>query len=171
MEINKGQRHATWTFLKFDTEIWDPLPPPIQTPKITPENKANDSFPYLHNYDVKKLWREKNCKCMVASLQLPVLSSQLPLPMIGWDVARVLLPVTPPYRYVTPALLYICVLRATHEHNHLRAISIPHSASRRYRGPWPLNSTGRHGLFLKSTCDMEPIDTGKNISDMTWAIS
>ena len=24
-------------------------------------------------------------------------------------------------------------------------------------GPWPLNSTGRHGQFLKWTCDMEPI--------------
>ena len=25
-------------------------------------------------------------------------------------------------------------------------------------GHWPLNSTGRHGYFLKSTCDIKPID-------------
>ena len=24
MGINKGQRYATWAFLRFDTEIWDP---------------------------------------------------------------------------------------------------------------------------------------------------
>ena len=42
---------------------------------------------------------------------------------------------------------------------------------RQTEGPLPLNSTGRHGLFLKSTCDMKPIDMRKNISDMTWAIS
>ena len=38
-------------------------------------------------------------------------------------------------------------------------------------GPRPLNSTGRHGLFFKLSCDMKPIDMGKIISDMTWAIS
>ena len=38
-------------------------------------------------------------------------------------------------------------------------------------GPWPLNSTGRHCLLWKSTCDMKPIDVGKNIGDMIWAIS
>ena len=32
-------------------------------------------------------------------------------------------------------------------------------------GPWPLNSTGRHGLVLKSTCDMEPSDMRNEISD------
>ena len=31
----------------------------------------------------------------------------------------------------------------------------------------PLLSTGRHGHFLKSTCDMELIDTRINITDMT----
>ena len=34
-------------------------------------------------------------------------------------------------------------------------------------GPLTLNSTGRRGLFLKSTCDMKPIDMGKHASDMT----
>ena len=29
----------------------------------------------------------------------------------------------------------------------------------------------RHGQFLKSTCDKEPIHMGKNIIVMTWAIS
>ena len=36
---------------------------------------------------------------------------------------------------------------------------------------FPLNSTGRHDLFLKLTCNMKPIDMGKDISDMTWTIS
>ena len=30
---------------------------------------------------------------------------------------------------------------------------------------------GLGSIGLKSTCDMEPIDMGNNISDMTWDIS
>ena len=36
-------------------------------------------------------------------------------------------------------------------------------------GPSPLNMTGRHDLFLKSTCD-EDYRHRKNVSDMTCAI-
>ena len=47
----------------------------------------------------------------------------------------------------------------------------PHvKADFQHEGSLPLNSTGRHSHFLKSTCDMEPIDMGKSISDMTWGI-
>ena len=44
-------------------------------------------------------------------------------------------------------------------------------SKRSYHGPLPLYSTGRHGHFLKSTCDMELSDMRKNIRDMTWDIS
>ena len=40
-----------------------------------------------------------------------------------------------------------------------------------YYGPRPLKSTRRHGHFLKSTCDMGPIDREEIINDMTYAIS
>ena len=33
-----------------------------------------------------------------------------------------------------------------------------HTCCRPFNGPRPLKSTGRHGHFLNSTCDIEPID-------------
>ena len=33
-----------------------------------------------------------------------------------------------------------------------------------------VNSTGRHGHFLRLTCDMEPIDMRIHITDMTQTI-
>ena len=37
-------------------------------------------------------------------------------------------------------------------------------------GAFTLKFDGRHRHFLKSTCDMKPIDIGQNISGMTLVI-
>ena len=50
------------------------------------------------------------------------------------------------------------VIELTFKKGNSSCLMTGHATVFEFWGPGPLNSTGRHGPFLKWTCDMEPSD-------------